>query len=258
MIKSIVKFIREEFAEAGFTKAVIGMSGGLDSSVVAALTVLALGKDNVTGILMPDRAVKGSGTEDVDDANLVIEHLGIPARVQDITFLVEMFSREVMWKQGNPMEVPSEVSKLRHGNAAARIRMMVLFDHAAANQELVMGTTNLTELNLGYFTIGGDNIAIIEPVISLYKTEMFTLAKALGLPNKIINKKPTARLWDDQTDEQELGCTYEDIDRVLRLPGTSTLGMDTTKYDRIKGVLARGNFKQHLPICYVVSEVSDD
>lgn len=245
----IVKFIKNEFKKAGFTKAVIGMSGGIDSSVSACLAVKTLGKENVHGILMPYNKIKASVNEDVADGKAICEHLGIDYHIQDITKVVNAMSDtmdnsalykeinnrlkleqalDTYMKLGNIEKTPEYL--LRRGNVCARVRMMILFDFSSANKALVLGTENLTESasemkfsngycvgdgGFAYFTMFGDSASCIEPICSLYKTEIFALAKHLKLPKFVIEKVPSARLWDGQSDESEIGITYTEADEIL-------------------------------------------
>lgn len=199
-IDKIVSFIKDTFAEKKFTKAVIGISGGIDSAVIAALCVKALGKDNVTGVLLP------CGEQlDIEDSKELVKVLDIPSTTIDIEPMVKC----------NIVARP--ISKTRLGNIMARCRMIVLYDLSAQLQALVVGTSNKTELSIGYFTMHGDGACALEPIGHLYKTEVKELAKYLKIPQKIIDKAPSAGLWEGQTDEDEIGMTYTEIDTILFL-----------------------------------------
>lgn len=198
--EKIVDFIKDTFAQKGFTKAVIGISGGLDSSVIAALCVKALGKENVIGLLLPC----GEQT-DIEDSKELVKHLDISSQIIDIEPMVH----------SNIVAKP--ISRMRLGNIMARCRMIVLYDMSAQVKGLVVGTSNRTELLTGYFTMYGDGACALEPIGHLYKTEVRQLAKYLKIPSSIIDKAPSAGLWEGQTDEEEIGMTYLELDTILYL-----------------------------------------
>lgn len=199
----LVTFIRDEVWRTGFERAVVGLSGGLDSSVVACLTAEALGPQNVRGIRMPYRT---SSQDSLDHAMKIIEMLGIQHDTVDITPMVDpLFARF------------PDISDLRRGNVMARQRMIVLYDQSAAFNALVIGTSNKTETLLGYTTLFGDQAAALHPIGDLYKCQVRQLARALGVPEEIVSKPPSADLWAGQTDEGELGFTYDEADRMLYL-----------------------------------------
>jgi NAD+ synthase len=202
--------MRGYFNKAGYLRAVVGLSGGIDSAVVYALCIKALGADNVYGIRMPGTS---SSDESLDHAELVYKKFGghmltidIGA-LQAVTMMTCSFGHQ--W-----ISTPKD-QKLRYGNIAARLRMITLFDFSAQAHALVVGTENLSEHKLGYFTLFGDAASSVEPIRNLYKTEVFELAKELGVPEVIIKKPPTADLWEGQTDEGEMGFTYEAADNIL-------------------------------------------
>jgi len=206
----LIDYIKYEFNTSGFNKAVINLSGGLDSSVIAYLTVKALGNNNVTGLLLPYKGI--SSKESVDDAVKISDLLGINYIIKEINDIVDIIERDMFTNINN--------SKLRKGNVMARVRMMLAFDFSSANDALVMGSSMLTEEILGYFTLWGDHASCIEPMIQLYKTEVFKLAEHLNVPIEIIKKSPSAELWLEdngelQSDEQELGISYDIIDDIL-------------------------------------------
>jgi NAD+ synthase len=199
----LVDFIRSEVTRVGMSQAVIGLSGGVDSSVVAYLTAEALGAENVLGLRMP---YKTSSQEGLDHAQMVLDALGVRHEMVDITPMVEpVFER---FPDMNPV---------RQGNVMARQRMIVLYDQSAALGGLVVGTGNKTETLLGYTTLYGDSAAAMHPVGDLYKNQVRQLARAVGVPEVIVNKPPSADLWPGQTDEGELGFTYDDVDQLLYL-----------------------------------------
>jgi NAD+ synthase len=201
--KTLVDFIQKETDKIGIKKAIIGLSGGLDSSTSAYLTAKALGSENVFGVLMP---YKSSSKDSITDANLIVELLNIRSKTVEITDMVEPYF---------VIDENKDMTYIRKGNVMARVRMIVLYDESARENALVMGTGNKTEILLGYTTLFGDSACAINPVGDLYKTQLRDLARYMGVPQDIIDKKPSADLWIGQTDEDELGFTYEDIDNYL-------------------------------------------
>jgi len=195
----LIEFLRDEIEKVGFKKAVLGLSGGIDSSLVAYLLKEALGKDNVYAILMPYRL---SSKESTQDAFKVIDELGIHYKTLDITKIADAY-------------IDESFDKVRIGNILARTRMIVLFDQSYNLNALVVGTSNKTELLLGYGTWYGDMSSSLNPIGDLYKTQVRILSKYMGVPENIINKKPTADLWVGQSDEEELGFSYDEADLVL-------------------------------------------
>ena len=196
-------FIRDSITKAGMSRAVIGLSGGIDSALSAYLSARALGAENVLALRMP---YKSSSASSLQDAEAVIEDLGLPHQTLPITAMAEPL-----------IERFPEMSKLRRGNIMARMRMVTLYDQSMAWGGLVMGTSNKTEFLLGYSTIYGDSGVALHPIADLYKYQVRQLATYLGVPRAIIDKPPTADLWAGQTDEAELGFTYDEADQVLML-----------------------------------------
>ena len=196
-------FIRDQTQKAGLPRAVIALSGGIDSALSATLAARALGPENVLAIRMPWR---DSSPGSLADADLQIEALGLPALTVEITPMVApLFERF------------PEMDRRRRGNIMARQRMIVAYDQSVAWGGLVLGTSNKTEFLLGYSTIYGDSGVALQPIADLYKAQVRQLAAALDVPRSILDKAPSADLWEGQTDEQELGFTYEEVDQVLYL-----------------------------------------
>lgn len=196
-------FIRDSMTKAGMSRAVIGLSGGIDSAVSAYLSARALGAENVLALRMPFRT---SSAESLSDAEAVIEDLGLPHLTVPISDMADALISRF-----------PEMSKLRQGNIMARLRMITLYDQSMAWGGLVMGTSNKTEFLLGYSTIYGDSGVALHPIADLYKYQIRQMARYLGLPRSVIDKPPSADLWIGQTDEDELGFTYDQADQVLFL-----------------------------------------
>ncbi len=194
-------FIRHEFRGAGFDRGVLALSGGIDSSTTAYLAQRALGSENVWAINMPYRT---SNPESANDAQLVARELGVNLMTIEITEMVDAYFKRY-----------PDADILRRGNRMARERMAVLYDQSAALQALVLGSGNKTERLLGYCTLHGDTACALAPLGDLYKTQVRKLAQFLGVPERIIQKTPTADLWPGQSDEAELGFTYDEVDKLL-------------------------------------------
>ena len=196
-------FIKSEVNRVGYSRAVIALSGGIDSALSYVLAVEALGKENVLAIRMP---YKASSPESLEHAEMMVNQFGTQCETVEITPMVEPF-----------FAINSEISKQRKGNIMARQRMIVLYDRSETFKGLVVGTSNKTEILLGYTTLWGDMASALNPIGDLYKTQLRQLSRALGIPSAIIDKAPSADLWMGQTDEGELGFTYEDVDKLLYL-----------------------------------------
>lgn len=196
-------FIKSEVTRTGLSRAVIGLSGGIDSALSCVLAVEALGKENVLAVRMP---YKASSKESLSHAQLLIDQLDIPSKTIEITNMVEPL-----------FNLDPEISNLRKGNIMARQRMIILYDQSEVFKGLVIGTSNKTEILLGYSTMYGDSASAMNPIGDLYKTQIRQLSRALNIPAPIVDKAPSADLWADQTDEKELGFTYEDVDKLLYL-----------------------------------------
>lgn len=199
----LTSFIRSEVTRAGFARAVVGVSGGIDSAVSCILAAEALGAENVLAVRMP---YSSSSPESLEHAQLLIEQTGVQHKTISITPAVDALVEAV----------PTD-EQVRRGNFMARVRMTVLYDQSAEFNGLVIGTGNKTEILLGYTTQFGDAASAINPVGDLYKTQLRQLAEALEVPQVIRDKPPSADLWRGQTDEGELGFTYEEVDRLLYL-----------------------------------------
>lgn len=199
----LTRFIRSEIRRVGYSRAVIGLSGGIDSALSFVLAVEALGAENVLAVRMPFRA---SSSDSLEHAELLIERFQTPSETIEITDMVEpLFVRDL------------EMTKQRKGNIMVRERMIVLYDQSEVFKGLVVGTSNKTEILLGYSTLWGDMASALNPIGDLYKTQVRQLSRALGIPAAIVDKPPSADLWLGQTDEGELGFTYEQVDKLLFL-----------------------------------------
>lgn len=207
-LRNIFKFIEYSLIESNTQGLVMGLSGGLDSSNVARISTEVVNGEKILGLVMPTSTTPES---DVDDAVNLAQELGIKYKVIDIDPLLEPV--ENICKGG----LDEAHAKVASANLKARMRMMILYYYANALNRLVVGTGNRTELLVGYFTKYGDGGADILPLGALYKTDVRVLARHLGLPSEILKKKPTAGLWPDQTDEEDLGIKYELLDEILYL-----------------------------------------
>jgi NAD+ synthase len=196
-------FIQSEITRVGFSRAVVGLSGGIDSALSCVLAAQALGPENVLAVRMPYQA---SSRDSLDHAQLLIDQLGVQSKTIEITDVVEPL-----------IQLDPDMSKVRKGNLMARARMIVLYDQSEAFKGLVVGTSNKTEILLGYSTLFGDSASAINPIGDLYKTQVRQLSRALNVPAPIVDKPPSADLWAGQTDESELGFTYADVDKLLYL-----------------------------------------
>ena len=245
--KVLVGFIENEVHKMGFRRAVIGVSGGVDSALSAFLAAQALGPENVRGLIMP---YKASSPESVVHANLVVEKLKIQSAIIDITPQIDAY-----------FERFPEADTLRRGNKMARERMTILYDHSAALSALVLGTSNKTELMLGYGTLYGDMASAINPLGDLFKVQVWQLAAHMGVPEEIMRKKPSADLWEGQTDEEELGFTYEEVDQVLLLmidkryeiQDLLEAGFEEKFVRRVFEMVQNSQFKRRLPLIAKVS-----
>lgn len=200
--KQLINFLKSEVKNAGLKRVTVGISGGLDSAVVAILCKEAF-DDNISGVLMPSQY---SSNSSIKDAKELCEKYDIKYEIVNIAPMIEGYFNNYA----------KNADSLRIGNLSARMRMSVLYDISARDKSLVVGTSNKSELLLGYGTIFGDIACAINPLGEMYKSDEFEFAKYLGVTDAILNKKPSADLWEGQSDEEEMGYTYATMDRVLK------------------------------------------
>ncbi len=241
-LEKITAFISRKVEEAGAEGVVVGISGGIDSATTAYLAVRALGKNRVLGLIMPYYA-----NGDVEDAKLVCGSLGIECRLISIKPIVSAFVESLGF----------QLDKKALGNVMVRTRMVILYAHANQMNRLVLGTSNRSELLTGYFTKWGDGASDYAPLINLYKTEVWEMAKLLGVPGRIIEKKPTAGLWEGQTDEDELGISYRLLDEILwrlvdlKMPRdkiAEELGIGVETVEHVERLVKESEHKRRLPL----------
>jgi NAD+ synthase len=243
-IKALTAFIKKTCDDAGFSHVVIGLSGGVDSAASFLLAVRALGPLNVFPVLLPYGALS---TQSTIDAMTLIEKSGVP--IGNITRIDIKQAADAIISAGGAV-----FENVRKGNIMARVRMTVLFDQAKKRQALVLGTENKSEHTLGYFTRFGDEASDIEPLLGLYKTQVYELAKALGVTDTILSKPPSAELWFDQTDEGEFGFTYKEADEIMSLlyDEKKTVdeivagGIEKQLVDKVKHRVEQNAFKRKL------------
>ena len=234
-------FIRGQLEQAGFDRLVLGLSGGIDSAVVAYLVAEAIGAERLLCVLMPYRTSSPASRE---DAELVVTDLGAASELVDISPMVDpLFAAE------------PDAAPLRRGNAMARQRMIVLYDRSVTWGGLVVGTGNKTESLIGYTTIFGDNACAFNPIGDLYKSQVRQVSAAIGVPEAIIRKAPSADLWPGQTDETEAGFSYPVLDRLLywridrrrSIEELEELGFERALVERIDRMIAGAEFKRQVP-----------
>lgn len=239
--KVLLRFIREELGKCGCQRGIPGLSGGLDSAVCAVLAARALGPRHVLGLIMP---YGKAFPKDVRDAENLARRLGIRHETIDIAPQVDAY-----------FTVRPTTSRVQRGNKMARERMSVLYDHSARDGSFILGTSNKTELLIGYGTIHGDMACAINPMGDLYKTQVRELAAHLRVPAAIRRKSPTAGLWPGQTDEAEIGLTYEELDAILfslveerkRRKQIIEAGHRPAAVDRVVRMIRNSEFKRKLP-----------
>ncbi|MCZ6529515.1 MAG: NAD+ synthase [Chloroflexi bacterium] len=239
--KILTGFIRSETSRVGFERAVVGLSGGVDSSLTCALAAEALGPENVMAVRMPYTT---SSPDSLEHAGLVIEMTG----VQEVTLPISEAADALIGA------IPED-QQVRRGNIMARMRMIVLYDQSAEFHGLVIGTGNKTEKLLGYTTQFGDAASAISPLGDLYKTQVRPLAVEMGVPEVILEKPPSADLWIGQTDEGELGFTYEEVDKLLYLlvdrrhspDDCVDAGFDRGFVENVSELMRRNHFKRVMP-----------
>ncbi len=239
--KILVGFIKSEITRVGFTRAVIGLSGGIDSALSCALAAEALGPENVLAVRMP---YKTSSADSLEDAEKTATRFGVRMETIEITSMVEPI-----------IQLDTQMSNVRKGNLMARARMIVLYDQSEVFKGLVVGTSNKTEILLGYTTLWGDMASALNPIGDLYKTQVRQLARAMDMPQSVIDKAPSADLWKGQTDEGELGFTYNQVDKLLYLlvdrrfsvDDCIAAGFSQEFVNQIVDRICRSQFKRMMP-----------
>jgi NAD+ synthase len=239
--------LKEEVEKAGFRKVVLGLSGGIDSALSLYLSVQAFGKENVIAVCMPYRTSSSSSLTDAAEA---IQDTGVHSLTVDISPQIDAYYERM-----------PDATPLRKGNKMARERMTILYDLSAHYNALVIGTSNRTELLLGYGTQFGDSASAVNPLGDLYKTQVRQLSKFIGVPLSILEKPPSADLWEDQTDEKELGFAYFDVDRFLyhlldrRLTKEQLLqlGFSEQLIEQVTKRITRNQYKRRMPLILKIS-----
>jgi NAD+ synthetase len=240
-------FLRDELVvRRGIGKAILGLSGGIDSALVAYLCARALGPENVFAIRMP---YKTSASSSLSDAQRIVDALGINSETIEITDAVDGYLKHA-----------PDADPRRKGNVMARMRMLVLFDQSARRGALPVGTGNKTERLMGYFTWHADDTPPVNPIGDLFKTQVWALARYLGVPNEVVDKPPSADLEANQTDEGDLGITYAKADRILNLillgykdDAIVARGLDPDEVNLVRRRVDGTHWKRHLPTTALVS-----
>jgi len=244
-------FIRGQLKQAGFDRAVLGLSGGIDSALVACLVAEAIGAERLLCVMLP---YSTSSPASRADAEAVVAALGCAAELVEISGMVDgYFGRDGVAGEGGPEALGA--APLRRGNFMARMRMAVLYDRSVTWRGLVVGTGNKTESLIGYTTLFGDSACAFNPIGDLYKSQVRQLAAAMGVPEAIIRKAPSADLWPGQTDETEAGFSYPVLDRLLfwridkrrSAEELAAMGFDRTLVDRVDRMVAGAEFKRQVP-----------
>ena len=248
LIKQVLEFIKKEVKESGTNGIVCGISGGLDSAVVAYLSILAIGKENVSLIHLPEDELDPVHTE---DAMLLAKELNAQLKIMNITSILEEMMKQIPDLESN---------LLAKGNLKARIRAVILYAIANLENKLVVGTSNKSEISIGYGTKYGDLAADFFPLGDIYKTHLFEIAENLGINQRIINKAPTAGLWANQTDEEEIGASYEKLDSFLighelkqdEETLAADLNLNKHQIERIRNLMKNSKHKREMPkICKI-------
>ncbi|MBM4260154.1 MAG: NAD+ synthase [Deltaproteobacteria bacterium] len=248
----LAAFIRNEVEKTGLKRVVVGLSGGVDSALSAMLAAEALGPQDVLAVLMP---YKSSNPDSQRHAEMVARKSGIESMLVEITPQIDAY-----------FEKFPDADARRRGNKMARERMTILYDHSMRWDALVLGTSNKTELLLGYGTLHGDMASAINPLGDLYKTQVWALAAAIGVPSEIVEKEPSADLWTGQTDEGELGFTYREVDKLLYLMVDQrytrseliAAGFPERFVDDVSKRIMNSQFKRRLPVIAKVSQRTID
>ena len=253
----IAEFIRGQLRQAGFERAVLGLSGGIDSALVAFLVAEAIGAERLLCVMMPYRT---SSPASLADAEAVVAALGCASELVEITAMVDGYfgAAGTAGEGGGPGAGGADArdaSALRRGNFMARMRMATLYDRSVSWRGLVVGTGNKTESLIGYTTLFGDSACAFNPIGDLYKSQVRQLAAAMGVPEAIIRKAPSADLWPGQTDEAEAGFTYHELDRLLfwrvdkrrSVDELVALGFERETVERVDRMVAGAEFKRQVP-----------
>jgi len=257
----IAEFIRAQLRQAGFDRALVGLSGGIDSALVAYLVAEAIGADRLLCVLMPYRT---SADASRIDAQEVVRRLGCHSEMVEISPMVDAYLDRAAGPRADPgaaaeLAKPeaehTDVEAIRRGNFMARMRMAVLYDRSVTWRGLVVGTSNKTESLIGYTTIYGDSASAFAPIGDLYKSQVRQVAKDVGVPEGIIRKAPSADLWPGQTDEGEVGFTYAQVDRLLfwmvdrrrRHDELVAMGFEPAFVERVERLVVGAEFKRQVP-----------
>jgi len=250
--KILIGFLRSEVHRTGLERGILGLSGGLDSALVCHLAAEALGADRVIAVAMPYRT---SSPQSLAHAKQVAAETGVELVEREITAMIDAY-----------FQSEEEAGSLRRGNKMARERMSILYDLSAERSALVLGTSNKSELFLGYGTAFGDLASAVNPIGDLFKSEVRHLSRLMGVPAEIVEKPPSADLWAGQSDEEELGFSYEEIDPLLRLMlderrseiDCVKAGYDEALVRRVHEMIRRSQFKRKLPVIAKVSRRTMD